>query len=224
MSKDDIKAPLFDHIKKYNLYHFDKDLPDDDDIIFKPKFNGDWKKELENFQPQHYEYNFDRESTRLNWQHWVNLGYNPNSMSARMPVDKNLHKNIFKITEQIPFDQTVPVQSYITEQKPMQHIPYHVDMLGTYNDDLNDQNKIAELGYRVLVFLTDWWPGEFMQWGNTTITKWKAGYILGWPAMKYPHGTANVSLHSGFRLRMSGLINKDLKSWLNSDSVIEINQ
>lgn len=223
MKKKEIKAPLFDEVKKYELYHFDKNLPDDNDIVFKPKFRGQWLDELDNFSPQQYEYNFERESTRMNWQHWVNIGYNPNSMSARMPVDKKIHKKISKIVDHIPFDESVSTQTYITEQKPMQHIPYHVDMLGTFNDGLNDQKKIAKLGYRVLVFLTDWWPGEFMQWGNTTITKWKSGDILGWPAMKYPHGTANVSLHTGYRLRLSGLISKEFESWIKNDSLIEIN-
>ena len=35
----DVRVPLFDFAKKLNLYHFDIDQPDDNDIILKPKLS-----------------------------------------------------------------------------------------------------------------------------------------------------------------------------------------
>ena len=219
MIKKTIKTPLFDEVKKYGLYHFDHAEPNDNDIVFKQKFKGDWQNELDDFVPMHIEHDFENKNTARQWQEWINLEYDPRAFSKKMSVDVHTTPKIYKISEQIPFDDSSLVQSWLTEQKPMQHIPYHVDLLSSTG---LDPKTVSKTGYRILVFLTDWWPGEFMVWGTQTFTHWKAGFILGFPAMKYPHGTANVSMHTGYRLRISGLMNNSLKSWLDSDSVVEI--
>jgi len=219
MMKKLSKTPLIDEAKKYGLYHFDHEKPNDNDIIFKQKFKGDWDEELDKFKPIDYSYDFDIKNTARQWEEWINLDYDPKSFSKKMSVDSAVTPKFSKIVESVPFDKTNVIQSWITEQKPNQHIPYHVDLLTTAG---YDPKVVSKTGYRMLVFLTDWWPGECMVWGTQTFTQWKAGWILGFPAMKYPHGTANVSHHTGFRLRISGLITDELKSWLDNDSIIEI--
>ena len=61
-----------------------------------------------------------------------------------------------------------------------------------------------------------------MIWGTTTIQKWKAGWILAWPALKYPHGTANASHHAGYRMRWSGIVNQETMDWLQNDNIVEV--
>ena len=126
---------------------------------------------------------------------------------------------IKKISEVIPFDKNEKVQSVLAEQKPGQYIPYHCDVLASSGIEAQ---KVVKNGYRIIVFLTDWMPGEFMMWGTTTIQKWKAGWILAWPAMKYPHCSANASHHAGYRLRCSGLATEETLAWVNRDEIIKI--
>jgi len=52
-----VRTPLFDFAKTQNLYHFDIDQPDDDDIILKPKFVGDWEQDILNFRPRPTDFN-----------------------------------------------------------------------------------------------------------------------------------------------------------------------
>ena len=85
-----------------------------------------------------------------------------------------------------------------------------------------EADKVIKNGFRVIVFLTDWMPGEFMLWGTTTIQKWKAGWILAWPALKYPHGTSNVSHHVGYRVRCSGLATEETMEWVKNNDIIEV--
>jgi hypothetical protein len=68
----DVELPLFNYAKKQNLYHFDLDKPDDDDLIFKPKFKCNWTHELDNFKPRPTDFNLNREHTRLQVEEWLN--------------------------------------------------------------------------------------------------------------------------------------------------------
>ena len=118
----------------------------------------------------------------------------------------------------VPFENEKK-QIFITEQKSCHYIPYHLDILASSG---LDAKKVIKNGYRMLIFLTDWWPGEFMIWGNTNITGWKAGWILAWPALKYPHGTANISHHTGYRVRISALAGDTFHDWIKDPAIIEI--
>lgn len=214
----EIRTPLFDYAKKQGLYHFDIDKPDDDDIIFKPKFKGTWIQELDHFKANPFNFNLEREFTRMQFEEWMNLGYDISKFFGKMPPDETT-PTIQKMAGMIPFDKNEITQIQITEQKPGQYIPYHMDVLTSSGIEAK---KVIKNGYRVIVFLTDWMPGEFMLWGTTTIQKWKAGWILAWPALKYPHGTSNVSHHVGYRVRCSGLATEDTYEWVNSNKIIEV--
>lgn len=214
----DLKVPSFDYAKKQNLYHFDINKPDDDDIILKPKFQGEWDKDLDNFKPQPTVFDLNNEHTRMQIEGWMNLRYDITKFFSKMAPDETT-PTIKKITEMIPFDKNETIQTQITEQKPGQYIPYHMDAMASTGVDID---QVIKNGYRVIVFLTDWMPGEFMMWGTTTIERWKAGWILAWPAFKYPHGTANVSHHAGYRVRCSGLATEETMTWLASDSIINV--
>ena len=69
----DVRLPLFEFAKKQNLYHFDYDKPDDDDIIFKPKFKADWENELDNFIGRPPVFDLTKELTRMHFEECLNL-------------------------------------------------------------------------------------------------------------------------------------------------------
>lgn len=214
----DVRLPLFEFAKKQNLYHFDYDKPDDDDIIFKPKFKADWENDLDNFKGRPPDFDLTKEHTRMQFEEWLNLKYDISKFFRKMAPDQTT-PTVLKALEHVPMDRSENIQTFITEQAPGHYIPYHMDVLTTSGIEAK---KVIDRGMRIIIFLTDWMPGEFMMWGTTTIQKWKAGWVLAWPALKYPHGTANASHHSGFRARISGLATEETLSWLNSDSVIEL--
>ena len=214
----DVRVPLFDFAKQQNLYHFDIDQPDDNDIILKPKFIGDWQKDLDNFKPRPTDFNLEKQHTRMQIEEWMNLRYDISKFFSKMIPDETT-PIIKKMVEAIPFDSKENIQMQITEQKPGQYIPYHMDVLTSSGIEAS---KVVKNGYRIIIFLTDWKPGEFMIWGTTPIQKWKAGWILAWPALKYPHGTANSSHHAGYRCRISGLATKETMDWIASDRLIDV--
>jgi len=214
----DVKTPLFDFAKKQNLYHFDLEKPDDKDIILKPKFEGNWQHELDNFKARPTDFDLSKEHTRMQIEEWMNLRYDISKFFSKMIPDATTPL-IKQMAESVPMDPDENIQLQITEQKPGQYIPYHMDVLTSSGID---SQKVIDRGYRVIIFLTDWQPGEFMMWGTTPIMKWKAGWILGWPALKYPHGTANASHHAGYRVRISGLGGEALNNWLQDDDIIEV--
>ena len=214
----DVDLPLFNYAKKQNLYHFDLDRPDDDDIIFKPKFKCNWTHELDNFKPRPTDFNLEREHTRMQVEEWLNLRYDVSKFLQKMEPDDTVPV-LKKLGDSMPLDRNETLQIQITEQKPGQYIPYHMDVMASTG---LEAQKVIEKGYRVIVFLTDWLPGEFMIWGTTVIQKWKAGHILAWPALKYPHGTANASHHAGYRMRWSGLATHEFHAWIKNDDILEI--
>lgn len=214
----DVKLPLFDFAKTQKLYHFDIDKEDDDDIIFKPKFKCNWTHELDNFKPRPTDFNLEREYTRMQVEEWLNLRYDVSKFLQKMSPDDTV-PILQKLGASIPMDKNETPQVQITEQKPGQYVPYHMDIMASTGIE---SKKVVERGYRVIVFLTDWLPGEFMIWGTTVIQKWKAGHILAWPALKYPHSTANASHHTGYRMRWSGLVTDDFHKWINNDEIMEV--
>jgi len=212
------KTPLFDYAKQQGLYHFDESKPDDKDLVFKPKFKGKWIHELKNFiVEEKTSLDLSNKFTRYQIQEWLNLGYQFDRHNGKMKPNSNTPV-INKIIDTIPF---LPgnKQSIITQQKTCHYLPYHADMLASTG---LDANKVITQGYRMLVFLTKWMPGQFMTWGNTQISNWGAGDILFWPAVKYPHATANLSHYDAYRLRISGLGDQRLLDWINDDKIINV--
>tara|TARA_B100000900_G_C20598440_1_gene724449 strand:- start:1835 stop:2524 length:690 start_codon:yes stop_codon:yes gene_type:complete len=214
-----LKLPLFEFAKSQNLYHFDPDKPDDDDLILKPKFKGDWTKDVENFRSEHFNYSMEKEHMRMQHEEWNNLRYDVSRFLTKMHVNPETQPMLEKMRKHIPLDPERNIQVQMTCQQPGQYIPYHMDVLTSTG---LQPKEVVERGRRIIVFLTDWLPGEFMVWGNTSISHWKAGWILTYPALKYPHATANSSHHAGYRLRCSGATTQETLDWINSDEIIDL--
>ena len=217
--RNNVKLPLFEFAKKQKLYHFDLDKPDDKDLVFKPKFKCNWSHELENFKPMTTTpFKMEQEYTRMQIEEWINLDYDFGKWLKKMMPDDTV-PTLKKIADSIPFDQSETLQVQIHQQKPGQYVPYHMDVMAS--SGISSQ-KVIERGYRVILFRTDWMPGQFMIWGTTIIQKWKAGHVLAWPALKYPHGTSNASHGTRYTMRWSGLATDEFHDWLNSDKIEEI--
>lgn len=213
---------LFDYVKENNVsgYHYDKNIDDSNDplLVVKKKFSGDWHHELQNFNvKQTISYNLENPYTRLQWQHWLSLNYDPNKFSDKCAVDISKHPKISKIVDSIALEKK---QVWLTRQKPGCYVPYHHDVLSSAEGI--DLNESRERGVRILVHLNDWTPGEFMIWGTRNLMNWKAGDIVAWPAVRFPHATANASFQYGYRLRISGLKTQEFEEFLKSDDVIKI--
>lgn len=227
MKKQDLNAvwPTPEHLhkkssftlaKEQGLYHFDYDLPNDNDIILKRKFKGDFVNEISSYKHE-WTYNLDvtNHNAQLTIAEWLEAGYDFTKQNHKMRA--NEHTPLAnKIINSVPFENS---ESMIMWQPPFHHIPFHLDHLKT--TPMPEEDKLTK-GYRMLIMLTDWWPGEFMIWGSETIDHWKAGDVLLWPACKYPHGTANISHHTGYRIRIGGTLGSDFWEWMNSDEIVEV--
>ena len=75
-------------------------------------------------------------------------------------------------------------------------------------------------GVRIIVFVTDWEPGQVFMMGNRTLSQWRAGETLYWPVTKYPHGTYNGSHKTCYRIRISGLSTKKFYDTIKNDITI----
>jgi hypothetical protein len=209
--------PSFHGAQAQKRYHWDIDQSNDSDVTYKAKFRGNWQAELDLFQPREFDVDLSQPQNSLQWEEWLRLGYNINSWSRKMAVDPTKMPKIHQCYTHMAFHS--PYQCWLTEQKPMQHVPLHVDYphISGIPQSIMDKH-----GWRILVFLSDWWPGEFVICGTEIYSHWQAGWVLAFPICKYPHATANMSHHSGFRLRTAGLITPALREWLAADSVIDI--
>ena len=206
---------LFEYAKQFSEYHYDTNQPDDG-IIFKPKFQGKWQEELKHFSPKlGTGLNLDNVETKMQIQEWLNLGYNVSNHNNKDIVDDRFPK-LQKICNYFDFDEK---QQWLTKQQTCQHIPYHHDTLTSSNLPLEE---VSRRGWRCLIFLTNWQPGQFIIFGHTNIDKWQAGSVLAWPAIKFPHATANMSHYDAFRLRISGLATDNLFEFLNNDEQIYV--
>lgn len=98
-------------------------------------------------------------------------------------------------------------QCVIMSQEPGMFNMWHTDEYGSYGD--RDKSQIR----RMLVFLTDYEPCQFLQWGDTVLQHWSAGdLVCDWG--KLPHGTANGSEHTRVMLRLTGITTDKYKSFI----------
>ena len=203
----DVRVPLFDFAKQQNLYHFDIDQPDDNDIILKPKFIGDWQKDLDNFKPRPTDFNLEKQHTRMQIEEWMNLRYDISKFFSKMIPDETT-PIIKKMAEAIPFDSKENIQMQITEQKPGQYIPYHMDVLTSSGIEAS---KVVKNGYRIIIFLTDWRIGQVFGCVDESITKWKAGDVFTFEDDDY-HWSANTGMSDKYTIVISVMKDKFLKN------------
>lgn len=92
-------------------------------------------------------------------------------------------------------------------QFPTDVIPFHNDSYDTSHVD--DQRDLVKF----FIFLEDWKPGHFMQFG-TTFLKWKKGDVVYFDWKNIPHATANAGWEPRCMLQVSGVVTDQTKDIL----------
>ena len=80
---------------------------------------------------------------------------------------------------------------------------YHLDGMGSYTKEKNVEQE--EKYASVFAMLTDWMPGQWLIFGNTTWEKWRAGECAYYDWEHIPHGTANFSHGHRWLLKIRGI-------------------
>lgn len=206
----DQETSSWEYTKKLSSYHFDNNEFDArwDLLQGIGRFEGDWSKELtdviQRAEPATWR-------TRLKGQRYtvspmidaeerdlINVGADPNIVLLRM-----LHENIPVVFKKMAFMFGVNhAKIRIHVQFPGEVFTQHIDKLAPFSWKPSevDQDSIR----RFIVFLTDWEPGHFYQFGNQNVQGWQAGDIhtFAWPHV--PHSTANAGLTPRVTLQVTG--------------------
>jgi hypothetical protein len=142
---------------------------------------------------------------------YIRNGLNPTKPLGKRhkfsPMDGN-YPELDQAIETIGLDEC---QCVIMSQEPGMFNMWHNDEYGSYGK--RDKSQIR----RVLVFLTDYKPCQFLQWGGTVIQDWQAGDIIcDWGSES--HGTANASEHTRIMLRLTGVVTDRYNNFIRSIS------
>ena len=94
------------------------------------------------------------------------------------------------------------------------HFQYPTDVIPLHNDSydtshVDNHNDLVKF----FIFLEDWKPGHFMQFG-TTFLKWKKGDVVYFDWKNIPHATANAGWEPRCMLQVSGVVTSQTKDIL----------
>ena len=214
---------LYEFVKEeISDYHFDKwrDDTHEKDINFnKFKIKTDWQKLINNFEgEQGPDPDLSRPTTKKLYDLWDQIGYDSGSkFGRRQDLIKTKNEFGIKLADSLGLEYP---QVIMTEQKVGQNIPMHMDINASASDAGFTIEDTQDKGIRIIVFVTDWNPGQIFMMGNRTITQWHAGDTLFWPVTKYPHSTYNGSHHTSYRIRISGLTTKKFYQVVQNDITV----
>ena len=204
----------YDFTKARSAYHYDKNVMDPrwDCVQGLGRFQGDW---------QDYTDSAIAQSKIVNW---TNKEYRPGAgASTRKDLEVNdllqagvdperqiMYRAVHdlsqfplwqRMSDMIGYDQSVPkIQIQLTGDC----MNIHVDKMDGHFRDV-PKDSWDTIG-RVLIMLTDWEPGQFMNFGNYVHSHWRAGDIFGFDWRHVPHSTANASLKPRIIMALSGII------------------
>jgi len=214
---------LYNFVKnEISEYHFDKwrDDSHEQDINFdRFKIIADWQKLVNEFDgTPGTDPDLTRPTTRKHYDLWKQIGYDSKSTFGRRQ-DLLKTKTEFGLKLASVLGLEFP-QIVMTEQAVGQNIPMHMDVNASASDAGFTMDDTIKRGIRIIVFVTDWEPGQVFMMGNRVITQWHAGNTLFWPVTKYPHGTYNGSHQSCYRIRISGLATEHFYKVIQNDITI----
>jgi len=214
---------LYNFVKnEISEYHFDKwrDDSHEQDINFdRFKIIADWQKLVNEFDgTPGTDPDLTRPTTRKHYDLWKQIGYDSKSTFGRRQ-DLLKTKTEFGLKLASVLGLEFP-QIVMTEQAVGQNIPMHMDVNASASDAGFTMDDTIKRGVRIIVFVTDWEPGQVFMMGNRVITQWHAGNTLFWPVTKYPHGTYNGSHQSCYRIRISGLATEHFYKVIQNDITI----
>ena len=156
--------------------------------------------------------------TKKHYDLWKQIGYDSQStFGCRQDLIKTKTDFGTKLADILGLEHP---QIVMTEQCVGQNIPMHMDVNASASDAGFGINDTIDRGIRIILFVTDWEPGQVFMMGNRTLSQWRAGETLYWPVTKYPHGTYNGSHKTCYRIRISGLSTKKFHDTIKNDITI----
>lgn len=197
----------WEHTKKTSAYHFDKNVVDPrwDLLQGVGRFEGEWNNELaESIQAAEpvtwrtrLRKNNAKESSMISQEEYdlINAGADPNLVLLRMQHNV---PQIFKKMANIIGVSNPKVRVHV--QYPGEVFTAHIDKLTSYATSVTDSDKVM----RFIIFLTDWMPGHFYQFGNQNVQGWRAGDIHTFAWKHVPHCTANAGHTPRATLQVTG--------------------
>ena len=106
------------------------------------------------------------------------------------------------------------VTNRVHVQLPGQVFNKHIDKLEKYKPE--DPNDVM----RIMVFLTDYRPGQFLQFGNYTVPTWRSGDICTFDWYNLPHSSANAGTDIRVSMLTTGIITDKTREFLNSENKV----
>jgi hypothetical protein len=200
----------WEYTKRLSSYHFDTTVFDPrwDLLQGIGRFEGDWAEALEQVK---------KTAEPATWRNRLKgQKYTVSPMidaeerdliEAGAPADLVLlrmqHDNIPEIFLKMGnmFDvENAKIRIHV--QYPGEVFTQHIDKLNPFS--WNPGNVTDDKIRRFIVFLTDWEPGHFYQFGNESVSGWRAGDIhsFAWPHV--PHCTANAGMNPRVTLQVTG--------------------
>ena len=209
LANPDLYNSSWEWSRAHSQYHFDNTRHDRVGEWYWPlgRFQGDWSEDLQAIAQDHKPvtwatrkfYNGENDVSAMLRQEEYDLE------KSGAPVDLQLtdmtdhlerYPTLWKMAEFFGLEQGKRRVHY---QMPGQMFNLHIDKLWEFCPENPD--RIV----RITVHLTDWEPGQFMQYGNAFHSHWRAGDIHIFDWVNVPHATANASRSPRPTLQITGL-------------------
>ena len=198
--------------KQSSQYHFDTALFDPrwDQLHGLGRFEGDWSQELAEVlataEPTTWRTRLDNKRYTLSpmiaqeEQDLIDANCNPNIVLLRMLHEDRIPKKFLDMAKLFGVGPVPKIRVHV--QYPGEVFTQHIDKLAAFSWKPNEAT--VQQIKRIVVFLTDWAPGHFYQFGNNSVQGWRAGDIhtFDWPNV--PHCTANAGHTPRVTLQITG--------------------
>lgn len=209
--------------KKNSQYHFDTDVFDPrwDQLHGIGRFEGNWQEELEevilNAEPATWRTRLRNKRYTVSpmieqeEQDLINANCDPNITLLRMLHEDKIPKKFLDMANMTGIGPVPKVRVHV--QYPGEVFTQHIDKLSAFS--WSPQHANSQTIRRIIVFLTDWTPGHFYQFGNESVQGWRAGDIhtFDWPHV--PHCTANAGRVPRVTLQITGHETIVTKAFIN---------
>jgi len=208
--------------KAQSNYHFEWNLPSQDtDFKIVARFTGDWSNELQQiknsvepvtWKTRKKNYHNSNASLDTEVNDLIRAGQNPDTVMYR------------RSREITGIWQTMVDCLGLLNTKTAFHIQYPGEMVNLHIDKQYEMNDDPSKVSRFLIFLEDWKPGHFIQFG-TSLCKWQAGDVFWFDWANMPHATANAGWEPRCLLQCTGTITNKTQDILDVDEcLIRINE
>ena len=223
--------------KSKSQYHFDAALFDPrwDQLQRLGRFEGDWSQELAEVlataEPTTWRTRLHNRRHNISpmiaqeEQDLINANCDPNIVLLRMLHEEHIPKKFLDMAKLFGLGMG---NIRVHVQYPGEVFTQHIDKLSSFSwknerkiwkRSTSDLNQIK----RIVVFLTDWAPGHFYQFGNDSVQGWRAGDIHTFDWANVPHCTANAGHTPRVTLQATGHYSIVTRSFitkaLNSQSI-----